>query len=292
MSKKKQYIRIKVFRKPFSYWFPGTDYVASIIHKYHEHMRNGDFLVISEKAIATARGYIYDERLVDVDTLLEVLTKLTNWFWSRICHRFFSRDTIKLLTNTPIDYIARHKKLALRYGGIVHFFKPLSEAGIDATNLPYTYVSLPLSRARREAEYVMRYIYRKIGKILNVMIIDTDKTFRPKKLRGIAFSTRPASVKGEIDLGALAYFLGKYVKKKFVETPTLVAYSGVWIGLPLLLKIAKIADRAMGSGLGANIFEMASRLGRSIVRVGWKDMLKLKHYPAVLARVYTVPGHN
>ena len=44
-----------------SYWKPGDNYTDKIINALDGKIENGDFVVVSEKAISTARGNIIDE---------------------------------------------------------------------------------------------------------------------------------------------------------------------------------------------------------------------------------------
>ncbi len=44
-----------------SYWKPGDNYIDKITSSLHGKIENGDFVVISEKAISTALGCMVDE---------------------------------------------------------------------------------------------------------------------------------------------------------------------------------------------------------------------------------------
>jgi len=191
--------------------------------------------------------------------------------------------------NIPIELLASHKKLALRYGGLIHFIKPFSESGIDATNLPYFYVSLPLRNANKIVQEIRYDIIRRLGKDIAILLVDTDRTFKPKNINCIAISTRPSYIKGVIDLGGLGYIIGRTFKSLFLEYPTPVAYDGTWLGLPRILRITKLADRAMGHGFGRTVIEMLKRLNKnSFDKVTWSDMKRIKHYPAVVVNISTI----
>ncbi len=277
---------LRVLKKPFSYWYPGTDFVNDIIKRFEAHIDNGDVLAVSEKAISIALGNVYDEKMVKADRFSIAMTRLCNFIWLKAFRNMFqSQQTINLLTNTPLEVAAAHKKLALRFGGVKHFFKPLSEAGIDTSNLPYTYVSLPLKNANRIAEEISTKIYRKLGKSIVVLVVDTDKCYKPKGLGGIAFSTRYSKIRGVFDFGAISYFIGRKFADLFKEYPTPVACSHN-IGLPLVLLISRVVERYRGFGLGRNAFEMLENLGKkSFCDVKWADMNTSKHYPAILVKI-------
>ena len=280
---------IRVFRKPFKYWFPGSNFVREIVNKYKEFLGDGLFVVITEKAISVALGNIYDESIIKPDPISKYFTKIVNsHLWGRLLYRLFRRgeDFLDLIREIPLEYLAIHKKLSIKYGGLHHFIKPCSEAGIDTTNLPYYYVSLPLRNADKIARKIREEIVKLVGKDVYILLVDTDRTFKPRHISSLAISTRPSYVKGIIDLGGLGYILGRLFAEKFIEYPTPVAYDGYWLGLPRILKIAKIAEKSMGHGLGRTAIEMLRNLGKnSFDKVRWVDMNKIKHYPAVVIKI-------
>ncbi|MEM1525780.1 MAG: coenzyme F420-0:L-glutamate ligase [Ignisphaera sp.] len=286
-------IKIRILRKKFNYWYPGTDVVKEIIDNYGKHIENGDIIVIAEKALSTALGNIYDEGLIQADMLTKIFTFIiVRILWLNLLKFVFrNRETIQILSSVQLNIISAHKKLSLRYGGIKHFLKPVSEAGIDTTNLPYKYVSLPL-RDPAILNSIRAEIFRKLGKYVNILIIDTDKSFKPRFLKRVVFATRPSLIKGVIDLGAYIYFTGRILRKCFIPYPTPVAYNGVNIGLPLILRIAKICEKGMGSGLGRNIMEMLKKIGKEgLEDIMWLDMAKVHHYPVLLVKLIVIRGN-
>ncbi|RLG61672.1 hypothetical protein DRN87_01925 [Candidatus Geothermarchaeota archaeon] len=280
-------IKVIIYRKPFKYWYPGTDVVKSIVKRYGDRILDGDFIIISDKALSTAYGYIYDESsITSVKTFVIPTYVVSRIFWCRIFGKVFSEDILKILCKYNIVKLARHKKLALRIGGFKHFIKPISEAGIDTTNLPYEYVSIPI----KEINDIVTEIYFELSSILhkslNLLIVDTDKCFRPISFKSIALSTRPSKVKGIIDLGGYAYLIGKCFRKFFKEYPTPVSYKGIWIGLDKILRLAKIGNSAMGYGAGRNLIEMYKNLGINLNKhIKWLDLARIRHYPAVVVRI-------
>jgi len=87
--------------------------------------------------------------------------------------------------------------------------------------------SLPLSRADKVAEELRWKIYRKTGRAVGVLIVDTDRAFRPRGFYGIAFSTRRSYIRGVMDLGFAAYAIGRLLRRYFIAHPIPVAYSGL-----------------------------------------------------------------
>jgi len=288
MTNGKKRWKLKGYRKPFKYWIPGTNIVNEILKAYGKLLKNGDLIAISEKAICTAKGNIYDEsRIISVDPITKISSYIVNkLLWGKILSSKLPLEAVEMIRRIPIKYMAPHKKLALKYGGLIQFLKPYSEAGIDATNLPYTYVSLPLKEADREARYIKYKIERKLKIKVNILIIDTDRTFKIKGIDNIAITTRPSTVNGLIDMGGLGFIIGKIFKNKFFEEyPTPIAYKGTYMNLTDILEATKFADKLMGHGFGRNVMEMLNKIGkRSFEEVKWSDMYRIKHYPAIVIR--------
>ncbi|MEM1642907.1 MAG: coenzyme F420-0:L-glutamate ligase [Desulfurococcaceae archaeon] len=276
----------KAVKKPFKYWYPGTNVANEIARAYGTLIKPGDLIAVSEKALCASKGLLYDEGVIHPDLFTKFAAYVVNRvIWGRLLRGLFNEETQRFLLKAPLNYIASHKKLSLKLGGLKHFIKPLSEAGIDATNLPYTYVSLPIKNASKEAEILREDLVKLLKINVEVLIVDSDRTFKLRKFANLAIATRPSSIRGIIDLGGVAYFIGKTLKKLFVEYPTPIAYTGKWIGLTNILKVTRLADKLMGYGLGRNVLEMVSNLGReSFSEVLWTDMNKVRHYPSVLFR--------
>ncbi len=282
---KSRYI-VRLVRKPMRLWTPGVDVVDEIVRVYAGLLEPSDILVLSDKALSVAYGYIYNEELVSINTVDLLYTRLARFLWTRVFREFIGSNTASVLEKTPLRDLARHKKLVLRLG-FKYLFKPVSEAGVDTTNLPYTYVSIPMDRACIVADEIRRELLYRLGVDVNILVVDSDKCFKPRFLDNIAFSTRPSFVKGVVDLGVIAYVIGRAYPSLFKAYPTPVAYSGEWIGLKALLKIARHADRVRGCGVGRNVYEVLERLGKRDYReVSWSDLSRFTHYPVVVARIH------
>lgn len=71
------------------YWRPGDDYVTSILSSLRRLLRDGDVVVVSEKAVATAKGNIIDEDSVKPQSLrLSSFTILDACFLGRSSRAF------------------------------------------------------------------------------------------------------------------------------------------------------------------------------------------------------------
>jgi F420-0:gamma-glutamyl ligase-like protein len=156
-----------------------------------------------------------------------------------------------------------------------------SEGGIDGSNLPFSYVSLPLSNPYETAELVHQQIWRKLKKKVYVIIVDTDKTY---SFRNFHFTPRPKPMKGIHSLGGVAaYIIGRTFKLRKRSTPLAVA--GIGLQAKEALKIANIADRARGAGSGATVWDMAARFNVDATGISWDMLSKVKHKPLVLVRI-------
>ena len=266
-----------------SYWKPGDNFNDKIIGALEGKIENGDFVVVSEKAISTAKGNLIDEITIKPSLNARVITR----FWMRIvwgyplgilCH--FGQRLLRRLRQYPLDSGSRHKQVALQYAG---FFQALmfgSEGGIDGSNLPYSYVSLPLKNADEVAQEIREQIFVKLKRNVCVVIADTDKTY---KFRNFFFTPRPKPMKGIHSFGeTTTYVIGRMLKLKKSSTPLTVAgYNLQAIGA---LKITNIADKARGPGSGATVWDMAARFHVEVNGVSWEMLSKIRHKPLVIVR--------
>jgi F420-0:gamma-glutamyl ligase-like protein len=265
------------------YWRPGENYLNEIIKGVSQKVMDGDFLVLSEKAIAVALGRIVDESRVSPGLNAKIIAKI--WMpivWGYIlgplCH--LKPKLIRQLRNYPKDAGSRHKQVVLQHAGLMHALMFGSEGGIDGSNLPYTYTSLPLENAQRIAEEIRRAIYDVLGKNVYVMITDTDKTY---SFRNFHFTPRPKPIKGIHSLGGLiAYLAGRILRLKRRATPLAVA--GCSLPTEEALRIAEFANRVRGYGAGRTVWEMAERFGVSLTEVSWEMLEMVEHKPIVIVR--------
>ena len=265
------------------YWKPGEDYVNEITETIGKRVADGDFVVVSEKALSTALGRIVDESRVKPG----LNAKIISGFWMRIVWGFFlgvlcrfGQRLILRLRRYPVKDGSRHKQVALQHAGLLQALMFGSEGGIDGSNLPYSYVSLPLVNADELAEEIREGIRLKLGKKVTVVIMDTDKTY---SFRNFHFTPRPKPLRGIHSYGGVvAYVAGRMLKLRKRSTP--IAVAGSKLQAEEALKISNIADRARGPGSGATVWDMAARFGVGITGVSWGMLSKLKHKPIVLVR--------
>ena len=266
------------------YWKPGEDYVNEITKTIWKPVADDDFVVVSEKALSTALGRIVDESKVKP----ALNAKIISQFWMRIVWGYFlgvlcrfGQRLILRLRRYPVEDGSRHKQLALQYAGLLQALMFGSEGAIDGSNLPYSYVSLPLENANEIADGIREGILLKLGKKVTVVIMDTDKTY---SFRNFNFTPRPKPLKGIHARcgGVLAYVAGRMLKLRKRSTP--IAVAGCKLEAEEALKISNIADRARGPGSGATVWDMAARFGVGITGVSWSMLANLKHKPIVIVR--------
>jgi F420-0:gamma-glutamyl ligase-like protein len=265
------------------YWKPGEDFLQMIVNSIRGKIEDGDFVTISEKAISTASGNVLDESMIRPSSLARFLAK----YWMRLvwgyvlgplCH--LRKRTIKRLRTYPVREGSAHKQVALQYAGFLQALMHGSEGAIDGSNLPYSYVSLPLKNTQTIAQQIQNRIRAELGKEVTVMIIDTDKTY---SLKNFHFTPRPKPIRGIHSCGGvLAYILGRFFKLKRRATP--VAVAGSKLSTEEALRIAEIANRARGFGAGRTVWDMAGTFNVALTGVSWEMLSKIKHKPIVILR--------
>jgi len=275
--------RYKIVAVATPYWKPGEDYLKQIVDHIENRIEDGDLVTISEKAISTALGNIVDESAVQPSSFARFLAK----YWMRVVWGYvlgplcrLRKKTIQRFRSYPLEEGSAHKQVTLEHAGILQALMHGSEGGIDASNLPYFYVSLPLVNASRIAEEIRRHIKSKLGKNVVVMIVDTDKTY---SLRGFHFTPRPKPIKGIHSFGGfIAYGIGRFFKMNRRATP--IAVAGSKMRVEEALEIAEIANRARGFGAGRTVWDMAETFRVPITCVTWDMLNKVEHKPIVIVK--------
>jgi F420-0:gamma-glutamyl ligase-like protein len=265
------------------FWKPKDDFLNIIVEAIAGKVEDGDFVVVSEKAVSTALGSTIDESKIKPSANARFLAG----FWMRIiwgyplgilCH--FGPRLLKRLRNYPLESGSKHKQVALQYAGFSQALMFGSEGGIDGSNLPYALVSLPLKDAGEVAKQIRQQIFLKLKKHVCVIFVDTDKTYR---IGNFYFTPRPNPMKGIHSFGAtVTYVVAKAFKLKKSSTP--LAVDGCNLSASEALKIANIADRARGPGSGATVWDMAARFKVEVNGVSWDMLSAIRHKPVVIVR--------
>jgi F420-0:gamma-glutamyl ligase-like protein len=266
-----------------SYWKPGDNYIDKITSTLQGKIENGDYIVVSEKAISTALGNMVDESIVKPSDNAKLMARFwmrLGWGYSLGILSHFGPRLLHRLRKYPLESGSRHKQVALQYAGFWQALMFGSEGGIDGSNLPYSYVSLTLKNADKIVEKIQKEIRMKMQKEVCVIIADTDKTYR---FRNFFFTPRPKPLKGINSFGGTAtYIIGRILNFKKSSTPLAVA--GCNLQASEALTITNIADKARGPGSGATVWDMAARFKVDINGVSWDMLSKIKHRPIVIVR--------
>ena len=172
-----EYLSIAI---PTVYWMPGEDYIQIIIRSIKDLAREGDLIILSEKAISIATGNIVDEKNIKPGRLARLIggkwmTFVWGYLLGRICH--LKPKTIQRLREYPQPEGPKHKELTLNHVGLLQSLRHGSEGGIDGSNVAFSYVALPLKDPNKKAEDIHEKISEKLKQKVGVSIVDTDMTY-------------------------------------------------------------------------------------------------------------------
>ena len=253
-----------------------------IIENSKDLLEDGDFLVISETPIAISQGRLVDEAGFKPSLLSFFLADI----WSKCIWGYFigpilgiKKRTIENLKNLPPE-ARSHKEVVLRYYGLKHALKPASEAGIDLSNAPGTYVSLLPEKPGEVATDIAGKISNNVGKEVVVIVIDTDATY---EFFGKLLTSLPLAVSGiKANFGIFGYLLGRFGK---IKGPTPLGVSKNF-DLNNIMKIAKIADdyQMENEHSMATVYEMKDAFNGEIDGVTVEMLSSIEHIPAVIIR--------
>lgn len=264
-----------------------TDYIKpgeglwKIVERAGELVNDGDFLVVSETPISVAQGNLVDESEFEASRTAIILADLwSKYIWGHILGPIFGikERTLKNLRKLPPE-ARNHKEVVLRYYGLKHALKPASEAGIDLSNVPGTYVSLLPENPVGAAKSIAEAILSKFGVDVTVVVIDTDATYR---ILGRYFTSLPTAAPGIIsDTGFLGYIAGRFSRKRW---PTPLASSRP-IATEVLLEVASVAEEYHERHSNRKtVYDMASELESEPETVTVEMLSSLEHVPAVIVR--------
>jgi F420-0:gamma-glutamyl ligase-like protein len=265
------------------YIMPNEPY-DMIVENATDLIEEGDFLVISETPISISQG-----RLVDEEEFKPSLTSIfladiwSKYIWGYILGPLLGikRRTIQNLRNLPPE-ARTHKEVILKYYGLKHALKPASEAGIDLSNAPGTYVSLLPDAPQKVAEEIAHEILSRGNKKAVVMIIDTDATYKLGKMK---FTSIPVAAEGiKSDLGVFGYLLGRFGE---LVGPTPLAISEPQ-NINEMIKIAKIADdyHKKNKHSMETVYDMKNAFDTDITKITIEMLDSVEHTPAVIIRKF------
>jgi F420-0:gamma-glutamyl ligase-like protein len=244
---------------------------------------DGDLVTISEKAISTAEGMIVDESKVKAGSFARFLAR----FWTRKiwggplgCLTNLRQNTLWRLRNYPIEEGSAHKQVTLRYSGLLQSLRHYSEGGIDASNLPFSLVSLPLSNPNLYARKI-KDAFNELCIKVSVLIVDGDTTY---SWRNLHLSPRKVMIPGFLHLGGfLTFVIGRILGFRSRCTP--IAFTEDIVSPDWMLTMANIAHRIRGHGAGRTVWDMIEKFETGLTEVTWEMLNGIKHFPIVVIRI-------
>ncbi|MBR4446932.1 coenzyme F420-0:L-glutamate ligase [Methanobrevibacter sp.] len=249
-----------------------------IIEPAKRLMEDNDYLVIAETPVSVSQNRLVDEALYTPSLTAKFLTVVwSKYLWGYILGPLLKikKRTIMNLRKLPKETEA-HKEVVLQLYGLKHALKPASEAGIDLSNAPGTFVSL----LPENPEKVAKEIKKEIGKEVCVMIIDTDATYMKN---GKYFTALPIAIEGiDADNGFLGYVRGQ-LSENMGSTPLGCSEK---IDVETALKMANIAEdyqKSLSTEM-KTIHSVKEVLGSEIDEVTIEDLDSITHTPAVIIR--------
>ena len=255
-----------------------NDNLDSIIEPARKLMRDDDYLVIAETPISVSQNRLVDESKYTPSLLAKFLTVVwSKYMWGYVLGPLLKikKRTIRNLRKLPKETEA-HKEVVLQLYGLKHALKPASEAGIDLSNAPGTFVSL----LPENPEKVACEIKSQIGKEVCVMIIDTDATYMKN---GKYFTGLPIAIDGiDADNGFFGYLKGQ-LSENMGSTPLGCSEE---IDVERALEIANIAEdyqKSLSTEM-KTIHSVKEVLGSEIDEVTIEDLDSITHTPAVIIR--------
>ncbi|MEM4246321.1 MAG: coenzyme F420-0:L-glutamate ligase [Candidatus Bathyarchaeia archaeon] len=283
-------MRLNIIPVCTGYWVPGTDYLFEVVTHIKGKIVDGDFLIISEKAICTATGSIVDESKVKPSSVSYLLARV--WMrlvWGYILGAFSRLNALNIqrIRDYPIQEGSAHKQVSILYAGPIASLKHWSEGGIDSSNLPYSFSSIPLENPAEHAARLREKVRMELGCDVNVILGDSDKTFT---FHGLHLSTRRSYVRGIRNLGFIAFLFGRFLRLRPRSTP--VAYAGRDADADRLLSLTALANKARGHGAGRTVWDMAERFRSSPTEVTWGMLSSIPHYPIVIIRIKFRAGNR
>lgn len=255
-----------------------NDNLDCIIEPARRLMEDGDYLVIAETPISVSQNRLVDESLYTPSLTAKFLTVVwSKYLWGYVFGPLLKikKRTIMNLRKLPKETEA-HKQVVLELYGLKHALKPASEAGIDLSNAPGTFVSL----LPENPEGVARQIKGEIGKDVCVMIIDTDATYMKN---GKYFTGLPIAIEGiDADNGFFGYVRGQLCEN-MGSTPLGCSEK---MDVETALKIANIAEdyqKSLSTEM-KTIHSVKEVLGSEIDEVTIEDLDSITHTPAAIIR--------
>lgn len=256
---------------------PNED-LSAIINPAKQLMEDGDYLVIAETPVSVSQNRLVDESLYTPSLTAKLLTTVwSKYLWGYVLGPLLGikKRTIKNLRKLPEETKA-HKEVVLQLYGLKHALKPASEAGIDLSNAPGTFVSL----LPENPEGVAKQIKGEIGKDVCVMIIDTDATYMKNDKY---FTGLPIAIDGiDADNGFFGYVKGQ-LAENMGSTPLGCSEKMTVEDALEMANIAEDYQKSLSTEM-KTIHSVKEVLGTEVDEVTVEALDSITHTPAVIIR--------
>ncbi|WP_423792645.1 coenzyme F420-0:L-glutamate ligase [Methanocaldococcus indicus] len=247
-------------------------------------LEDGDFIVLSEKMIATAEGRFIDESQYNPSILAYFCYYWSKYLWGYLLGKILGlkEEKIKNLRNLPKNETLNHKEAIIKEVGLLYALKPYAEGGVDLTNVPGTYACLLPKNPKYWAKKLKEEIKKEFNIDVNVMVADTDATYR---IFNIYITALPYAIKEiKSGLGVIYFILGKLAERLKIGgfvgcTP--LAVVGDKLDTYTLVRIAFISDRVHKTI--KNMEELYKKFGTYIITE--EHLEKLEHTPVVIVKM-------
>jgi F420-0:gamma-glutamyl ligase-like protein len=263
-------------------YIKANESLDKIISSAMDILEDNDYLVIAETPVAISQGRLVDEMEYEPG----ISAKLLAIVWSKYIWGYFlgplfriKSRTIKNLRQLPPES-KRHKEVVLQLYGWKHALKPASEAGIDLSNAPGTFVSLLPENPKKVAVEIAKKIKSSTGVLGKILIVDTDATYKRKDKY---FTGLPIAIDGiNADNGFFAYLIGQ-LSSNVGSTPLGSSWE---LSVEEGIKIANIAEdyQKMLSTNMETIHSAKNILGSNIDDITVENLDSIIHTPAVVIR--------
>jgi len=273
-----EFITLPVYTE---YIKPGEAY-DSIIESALEFLEEDDFLVISETPLAISQGRLIDEAEFKPSFSAYVLAEVwSKCLWGYIFGPLFGikKRTIKNLRKLPPE-ARSHKEVILQLYGWKHALKPASEAGVDLSNAPGTCVSLLPNDPQGVSEEIDIKIRNISGKMVTVMIIDTDATYQVGKTKFTSLPTSIDQIKN--NMGIFGYLFGR-MGKILGPTPLGVSKPN---NFDDIMQIANMAEEYQKNHENSmeTVYDMQKLSDGNLNNITVEMLNSINHMPAVIVR--------
>ena len=265
-----------------THYIKPNESIEFMIEDISKLCKTDDYLVIAETPISVSQGRLVDEAEYTPSIKAKFLaTYWSKYFWGYVLGPILGikERTIKNLRILP-EESKRHKEVVLDLYGWKHALKPASEAGIDLSNAPGTYVSLLPENPEKVAKEISQSLFNKCKQDITTLIIDTDATYKRKDKY---FTGLPIAIDGiEANKGVFGYTLGQ-LSENVGSTPLGCSRD---ISVEEGIKMANIAEdyqRSLPTAM-ATIHSAKDVLNSDSPEVSVESLDSIIHTPAVLIR--------